>query len=145
MTCSLLNRPTRNGGVSGESSSEILARILNDTEPHDRVSIFWMGRNNYSAAATVEADIAAAVAHLHGDQRFLVLSIINGIYENEHAGGTGYTRSQSSMPSLRRGIRTTSSTSGVRSSPAMTRTIRATRRVTRWTRLPLRSESTPCT
>jgi lysophospholipase L1-like esterase len=86
----LLNRPTRNGGVSGEISSQILARILADDVPHNRVSIFWMGRNNYRDAVTVEADIAAAIAHLHGDRRFLVLSIINGDYEGEQAGSAGY-------------------------------------------------------
>lgn len=48
------------------------------------IHIIWAGRNNYTDAATVEADIAAMVALAPG--RTMILSIINGYGGTEDAG-----------------------------------------------------------
>lgn len=51
--------------------------------------VMWWGRNNATATAQVQADVADGVAHL-GHTRYLVMSIINGDYPTEQAGQSGY-------------------------------------------------------
>jgi hypothetical protein len=51
--------------------------------------VIWAGRNNYSNAAQVRSDIAAMVGSLT-HSRYLVLSIPNGEYSNEHLGQSAY-------------------------------------------------------
>lgn len=55
-------------------------------------TIIWSGRNNYSDAAQVKADIAAMVAAMEavGNTSYLVMSIINGDYATEYKGQPGY-------------------------------------------------------
>lgn len=77
-------RQVYNGGVSGETSSQILTRILADTEHRSDIQIFWMGRNNFEDADRVKEDIAEAVAHARG--HFIVLPILNGAYSDEGSG-----------------------------------------------------------
>jgi len=86
----LLQRHIHNNGVSGQTSSEILARVLADTLYRKDVTIFWMGRNNFASPDTVVNDIARAVAHLEGRRHFLVLSILNSEFEGEAKGGAKY-------------------------------------------------------
>jgi lysophospholipase L1-like esterase len=86
----LLERPTHNNGVSGQTSSQILVRVLADTLYRRNVAIFWMGRNNYASPDTVVNDIAQAVAHLQGRRHFLVLSVLNGEFDGESKGGANY-------------------------------------------------------
>lgn len=85
-------RAVYNGGISGETSAQILARVLADSEHTDWVSIFWMGRNSvYTPGAQITADVAAAVAHLaQGNDHFLVLPILNEIAEPK--GSAGYAK-----------------------------------------------------
>lgn len=85
----LLGRPVFNGGISRETSTQILARLLADTVHRHAVTILWMGRNNFADPATVEADIAAAVRAL-GTEPFVVLSICNGAYPDEVLGTPKY-------------------------------------------------------
>lgn len=88
-------RSVYNGGVGGETSSQILARILVDTKGRNAwINVFMMGRNNYQRPDQVRADIAAAVAFLApGNDKFVVLSVLNGYFGGyEIRGGTGYNQ-----------------------------------------------------
>jgi len=81
-----------NGGVAGQSSTEISARQRADTGGRNAwINIFWMGTNNPTQPAQVKADIAASVAALApGNDRFLVLSVINKARSEEIRGGAVY-------------------------------------------------------
>lgn len=80
----LLGRTVTNFGVSGEDSIHILTRVLADAAHLNDVVIFWMGTNNSSDSAQIQSDVAAAVAHLAGNQKFLVLAVPNR--QTEHVG-----------------------------------------------------------
>ncbi|GAB3335328.1 hypothetical protein GCM10027299_44220 [Larkinella ripae] len=68
---------TFNGGIAGQTSTQIAKRMLADKEKHSYNTIIWVGRNNYLEPDNIKADIAAMVAAL-GHSRYLILSIING-------------------------------------------------------------------
>lgn len=78
-----------NGGVGGETSTQIKDRMVAATATYTYPTIIWVGRNNYNSPATVKADIATMVATL-GHDRYLVLGIINGDYATEYVGQSGY-------------------------------------------------------
>jgi hypothetical protein len=79
-----------NGGVGGETSTQIKVRMLAATSKYSWPTIIWVGRNNYTDPTTVKSDIAAMVAAL-GTQNYLILGVLNGEFgSNEYAGGTGY-------------------------------------------------------
>jgi lysophospholipase L1-like esterase len=83
-----------NGGVGGETSTQIKARMLAATNTHVNPTIIWAGRNNYTDTNAVLSDIASMVSALAlkgNTNRFLVLSILNGDYVPYDArGGVGY-------------------------------------------------------
>ena len=85
---------TSNGGVGGETSSQIKVRMLAATNTHTQPTIIWAGRNNYSATSTVLADVASMVSALAAagnTDKYLVLSVLNGSYGGYEApGGVGY-------------------------------------------------------
>jgi hypothetical protein len=72
-----------NGGVSGETSEQIAARMLEATDKFTYGVIIEAGRNNYTPLAQVISDIAKMVAAL-GHTNYMVLSVFNGSGE-----GTG--------------------------------------------------------
>ena len=76
-----------NGGVGGETSTQIRTRMLAATDKYEYTTIIWAGRNNYASGSTVQADIAAMVAAL-GHDRYLVLSILNS--SAEPSGNANY-------------------------------------------------------
>jgi lysophospholipase L1-like esterase len=79
-----------NGGVGGETSTQIASRMIADTARHTLPTIIWAGRNNYSSPTTVKADIASMIAALDHDN-YLVLGVLNGDYGGyERSGGVGY-------------------------------------------------------
>ncbi|WP_167772819.1 SGNH/GDSL hydrolase family protein [Ramlibacter humi] len=76
------DRQIFNGGVAGDTSSQVLQRFQADTTHRDWITVFWFGHNNLkqdaSSAAQVKADLAAMVAGLApGNDDFVVLSILN--------------------------------------------------------------------
>jgi lysophospholipase L1-like esterase len=77
------------GGVGGETSTQIKARMVADTLRADWTTVIWAGRNNYADLATVLADVAEMVGHLT-HRRFLVMSVINKANLDENAGTVGY-------------------------------------------------------
>ena len=80
---------TYNGGIGGQTSTQIAARETVDTAHQSWPTIIWAGRNNYTDPTTVEADIASMVAHL-GHSNYLVLSVLNGNFAGESIGGANY-------------------------------------------------------
>lgn len=88
----LLNpeRLVYNGGVAGQSSTDISARQRAGGR-ESWVNIFWMGTNNPTQPAQIKADIAASVASLApGNDRFLVLAVLNKDRPEELRGGEVY-------------------------------------------------------
>jgi lysophospholipase L1-like esterase len=76
-----------NGGVGGETSTQIRTRMVAATDKADYTTIIWAGRNNYASGSTVQSDIAAMVAAL-GHDRYLILSILNS--SAEPSGNANY-------------------------------------------------------
>ena len=83
------DRTVYNGGVGGETSTQIRARMVADTTYNYRCVVLWAGRNNYTDTQTVLDDLAAMVAHV-GSGRYVVMTVLNGEYANEYAGGVAY-------------------------------------------------------
>lgn len=64
-----------NGGVSGETSTQIKARFLADKDKWEMPTIIWSGRNNYTSPTTVKSDIAEMVSKLN-HTNYLIIGII---------------------------------------------------------------------
>lgn len=78
-----------NGGRGGDTSTQILTRMLAAGDKRSWPTIIWAGRNNYTDPTSVKADIASMVASL-GHSHFIVLSILNGA--SEGATTTAYAQ-----------------------------------------------------
>jgi lysophospholipase L1-like esterase len=75
-------RQIYNGGVSGETSQQIRARMVADTAHKNRITVVWYGQNN-KVKADVAADVAASLAALApGNNRFIVLSMVGWARES---------------------------------------------------------------
>jgi hypothetical protein len=85
----LAGRPIFNGGVVGNTSSQILTRFLADPIKFSWPVIIWAGRNNFTDPTTVKSDIAAMVANL-GHTRYLILGIITQNQASEWSGQANY-------------------------------------------------------
>jgi lysophospholipase L1-like esterase len=86
------DRVVTNEGIGGETSTEILTRLLADTTHRHDVTLLWMGRNNLEDPSRIRADVAAAVRAL-GTSHFVILAILNGdIYGTEAKGAPGYDK-----------------------------------------------------
>jgi lysophospholipase L1-like esterase len=72
-----VNRGVYNGGVGGETSTQIAARMVADNRRSDNVVVIWSGVNNYGNPDVVRADISAMVDHIQSPKKFLILSILN--------------------------------------------------------------------
>ncbi|MGZ5179070.1 MAG: SGNH/GDSL hydrolase family protein [Ramlibacter sp.] len=69
-------RQVYNGGVVGQTSTQIADRETADTTHKSWISIFWYGHNN-GVKDDVKADIARSIAALDpGNKAFVVLSMI---------------------------------------------------------------------
>lgn len=88
------DRTIFDGGISGQTSSEIAARQLTDAAASGHngwINVFWYGHNNQRAPAQINADIAASVAALPpGNDRFVVMALVNQATANEIRGGRDY-------------------------------------------------------
>lgn len=76
------DRQIFDGGVVGETSSQVLQRFRADAGHRDWITVFWCGHNNLkfdpASAPQVKADLAAMVAGLApGNNDFVVLSLLN--------------------------------------------------------------------
>jgi hypothetical protein len=81
------------GSIAGATSAQIAARQLADTSgSKEGVNIFWYGHNNPGDPARIAADIDASVAALApGNDRFLVLSVLNAATPEQIRGGPVYS------------------------------------------------------
>lgn len=71
------DRQVHNGGVIGETSMQITARLQADSSHRSWITILWYGHNNWDKDQ-VKADIAASIASLAtGNEAFVVLSMLN--------------------------------------------------------------------
>jgi hypothetical protein len=86
------DREVYNGGIGGQTSTQIATRMLADTSGHNTwINVFWYGQNNESDPAQIKADLAASVAALApGNSRFLVLSVVNKAIPEESRGSALY-------------------------------------------------------
>lgn len=84
------DRTIYDGGVSGETSTQIAARQLADPTRRDWINVLWYGANNPSDPAQIKADVAASIASLGAGARFLVLSVVNEALPESIRGGPVY-------------------------------------------------------
>ena len=80
-----------NGGVNGQTSSQIAARMLAAPHLHRCPTILWAGRNNYDQPQTVLRDLESMVSALAlagNTNQFLVLGVINSSYGGYEDRGT---------------------------------------------------------
>lgn len=86
-------RPVFDGGVAGETSTQIAQRQTRDSAHRGWASVFWYGGNNQWDPDTIAADIARSVASLEPDNgRYLVLPVLNQAVEQERRGGWLHAR-----------------------------------------------------
>jgi len=85
-------RTVYDGGVNGQTSTQIAARQLADTAGRNTwINVFWYGQNNVTQPAQIKADLAASIAALApGNARFLVLSVVNEATPIASKGGADY-------------------------------------------------------
>jgi lysophospholipase L1-like esterase len=80
-------RTVYDGGVGGETSTQIAARVLADRSRNAWINIFWVGSNNVDQPSQIKADIAACIATLvPGNDRFMVLPVFNDAIPSEWRG-----------------------------------------------------------
>jgi lysophospholipase L1-like esterase len=86
-----VGRAVFNGGIAGQTSTEIANRQVADDAHDDWVNVFWYGGNNQSDPDRIKADIARSVASLApGNNRFVVLAVVNQSSPWERRGSAGY-------------------------------------------------------
>jgi lysophospholipase L1-like esterase len=84
------NRNVFNGGVSGQTSMQIAARMTADSAHKTWVTVFWYGHNNWTKDE-VKSDIAASVSSLApGNSAYVVLSMLNWADGTESRGQSRY-------------------------------------------------------
>ena len=78
-----------NGGVGGETSTEIKNRMIADPSKFDWPTIIWAGTNGADIGFDVEDDIAEMVDSLNHDN-YIILATPNGDYASKYKGTVGY-------------------------------------------------------
>ncbi|WP_174300517.1 Ig-like domain-containing protein [Caulobacter sp. S45] len=84
------DRAVLNEGKGGDTSTEIVNRLVAATSLLNDTVVIWAGRNNNADPTTVMADIARAVSALGSNTHYVILSILNADAPNEAKGGSGY-------------------------------------------------------
>jgi hypothetical protein len=74
------------GGAVAETSTQVAARVVADTDRHNWVNVLWMGNFNSDDPVTIKRDIAASVASLAPNTRFVVLSIMTEAVPEDYKG-----------------------------------------------------------
>lgn len=80
-----------NGGVGGQTSTQIKNRMVSAYTLHGYPTTIWAGRNNTESPETVKADIATMVGMLATDN-YIVLSIFPSAEFQEQSGGANKSR-----------------------------------------------------
>jgi lysophospholipase L1-like esterase len=89
-----------NGGVGGETSTQIATRALADPIRKKWTTVIWVGRNNFTNLGQVVSDAQSIAANL-GHSRFVVMSVINRADGTESAGSTAYNQIMALNAALR--------------------------------------------
>ena len=85
------SRQVFGGGFAGLTSTQIAELQTRDDAHDDWVNVFWYGGNNQTEAETIKADLARSIASLApGNNRFLVLGVVNQAAPAERRGGADY-------------------------------------------------------
>jgi hypothetical protein len=81
-----------NFGVGGDTSGQILQRMTNYPAANGLITIIWVGRNDIGTAtnSAIENNIAAMVANLGTNNKYVVLSILNA--STEPSGSANYNQ-----------------------------------------------------
>jgi hypothetical protein len=82
-------RTVYNGGVPGNLSQMIAARMTADTAHCGWITVLWYGNVNRVESEQIKADLRRSVAWLGANRRFVVLSVINAA-DTEHRGTAAY-------------------------------------------------------
>jgi lysophospholipase L1-like esterase len=75
-----------NGGIGGQTSTQIAGRMLADSSKYDDVTVIWAGTNNTRDKTQILTDITSMVDALNSPKRFLILSLENGTFPSESQG-----------------------------------------------------------
>ena len=85
------SREVFGGGFAGLTSTQVADLQTRDDAHDDWVNVFWYGGNNQTDAEAIKADLARSIASLApGNQRFLVLGVVNQAAPAERRGGADY-------------------------------------------------------
>ena len=85
------SRQVFEGGFAGLTSTQVADLQARDDAHDDWVNVFWYGGNNQTDAATIKADLERSIASLApGNNRFLVLGVVNQAAPAERRGGADY-------------------------------------------------------
>jgi hypothetical protein len=74
------------GGAVAETSTQVAARVIADADRHGWINVLWMGNFNSDDPPTIKRDIAASVASLAPNTRFVVLSIMTEAVPEDYNG-----------------------------------------------------------
>lgn len=85
------SRQVFEGGFAGLTSTQVAELQVRDDAHDDWVNVFWYGGNNQTDTETIKADLARSIASLApGNDRFLVLGVVNQAAPAERRGGADY-------------------------------------------------------
>jgi lysophospholipase L1-like esterase len=85
------DRVVYDGGVDGETSTQVATRLIADTSRHSWITIWYAGGNNVTQPQQTKADIANSIASLTpGNNRFIILSQLNEATPLGIKGGANY-------------------------------------------------------
>ena len=93
----LVGVPVYNGGVDGQTSVQIAARMLAAADMYGDTDVFWAGRDDYKQKSDPESQILSNIASMvnaltSSPKRFLVLSVPNSEGMWELKGTQAYNR-----------------------------------------------------
>jgi Chaperone of endosialidase/Domain of unknown function (DUF5011) len=82
------NRYVYNYGVGGDTSGQIEQRMLNYSPSKNFITVIWAGRNDIgvNSNSTIENNIAAMVANLGSNNKYVILSVLNASTEPSGSG-----------------------------------------------------------
>jgi lysophospholipase L1-like esterase len=84
----LAGQSVANHGDPGKTSAQVLTNVLADPVGPDDLYVFWAGHNDDATARAHTVDnIAAMVAHMGSNPKFLVNSMISRVTEDANTGG----------------------------------------------------------
>jgi lysophospholipase L1-like esterase len=131
-TGSNVGRVVYNGGIAGQTSSQINTRAVQDNVRNKWTTIYWYGRNDCCTSgfqSTVLSALGTSIAHLT-HTRYLVLSVMNEANEGTGSGNlTNILAANAALaaayPNNYLDIRTILSTSAINTVPIVNRRVTA--------------------